>query len=127
MKIPTREEFASAIRRARSAGREAADRRHRELWRHAPPGTQLVEEVGGAHLILAADGRTAAGKFLRSLMTEPIEGLSVSHRRGWGYHLYIRDICPYQEISVNEAAKKAAVSVIREVLPVEAHVVTYID
>ena len=127
MKIPTREAFAEAINQARSEGRKAADKRYQELWKGARPGTQLVEEVGGAHLILTVDGRTSAGRFLRTLIANPIKGLTVSHQRGWGYHLIVSDICPYQEVSVNEAAKKAALAVIQSVFPVEGQVVRYYD
>jgi hypothetical protein len=123
----TREQLQAAIERARAAGRRAAEARYLELtWQLEAP-QKLIETCGGAVLVLRVDGRTKAGKLLRSLVQEPIPNASITRRRPGEYLLHIQGMSRYQGQSVNQAAETAALATLKEELGVDAYVKSYLD
>jgi|GEM_PF-7081379 len=117
MKIPTREELSTVIENAIQAGNKTADKAYASLPHRLKSG-EPWGDPGGAFLILEADGRTKIGKFVISLINDPIPNLVVERNYvyyGGGYFLRLRyPPTPYQTRSVFEAREQAAAKVISD-------------
>jgi hypothetical protein len=126
MKIPTREEFQSVIAEAEIARTKAA----KEAYDKLPPFVQqfpdMARACGGARLILPVDGRSAMGKFLKSLMENPIPNLQVWRARK-GFQLLIGNPLGYQHEYVCKEAEEAALRVIESKLGIEGYVESYLS
>jgi hypothetical protein len=125
MEIPTREEFYEIVNRAKDAGQTAAKKKYEDLMSKTEPGK--YNSCGDASLVLTVDGRTKMGKFIRSLINNPLPNLCVYDDRYNGYILDIVGMAPYQEMQVCEAAERAALEVFKESLGVRGRISARLD
>lgn len=77
-------------------------------------------------MTLKVDGRSRMGKFIRSLIDDPLPSVCISQGTHGGYVLGILNMAPFQEQSVCEAADRAALEVIKNSLDVEGYVIGYL-
>ena len=126
MKIPTREEFHSIIVEAEKARIKVAEETYEKLPPLVKNFPDMARACGGARLILLIDGRTAMGRFINSLMKDPLPNVSVVKTRE-GFELYIGKPIGYQQEVVNVAAEKAALKVIEERLEIKGVVASYLS
>jgi len=124
---PTRFQFEAAVERARAAGRQAAEGRYLELALRLQAQEPLLEASGGALLVVKADGRTALGRLLGALSRNPIPGVSITRIRRAQYMVNVEGVCRYQGESLNEAAERAVLGVLRDELGVEVCMKRFVD
>lgn len=125
--IPTRVQFQKIINIAENSAELAGKIKFNELKKLAPPG-YMLDECGGAYLILSVDSRTKMGKFFKSLIEDPLPNVEVSKAIYYGgFSLRLLRVSSYRERRVEIAKKKAALKVIMDSLDIRGHVFDYID
>ena len=120
--IPSRKEFQTTLRRAIAAGQKAAEERFQHL-KAAKPNTDMIDECGSASIVLMVDGRTAWGRFIKLLSTNPLPEATVSYSRHLRcYTLALHGLGGGQEVSVATAAKDAAWSILQHEYGLDGYV-----
>jgi hypothetical protein len=120
--VPTREQFQTTLRRAVAAGQKAGDERLDQL-KAAKPGREMIDELGGACIIITEDRRSAWGRFLKTLVNDPVPEASVSLsaylRR---YVLHLNGLKLGQEATVATAAEEAAWAIVEQEYSIQGYV-----
>jgi hypothetical protein len=119
---PTRVAFQATLRRAIVAGQKAADERLERL-KVAKPGSEMIDELGTAYIIVTEDRRSAWGRFLKSLVNDPLPEARISldsHLRR--YVLHLNDLSLGQEATAATAAQEAAWAILEEEYGIQGYV-----
>jgi len=134
VRVPTRSEFAEVADRAAAARNAAANEKWQEMKAGHPPEHYKYGWLGvsgGARVYLSVDGRTTIGRFLRSLIADPLPGVAVWHQPSYGYGIAVGSgQCVWEheaplDQAPAEAGANAALAVFREALRVDGWVYTY--
>jgi hypothetical protein len=134
LRVPTREEFAAIAERAATGSCEAAASKWTEMIAGLPPEAYKygwLRVSGGAIVYLHVDGRTGFGRFLRSLMDDPLPNLRIHYCPDSGYEISLSCTkCKWPhaaclELAPAEAGARAALAVLEEALGVEGWIHTY--
>ena len=115
--IPSHAQFQATILRAIAAGQQAAEKRYQQL-KAAKPNTDMIDQCGSALIVLTMDGRSAWGRFIKSLVTSPLTNATVSYSRHLRTHtLSLHGLGRGQEATVATAAEQAALDVLQREYP----------
>jgi len=114
---PSLAQFQATILQAIAAGQQAGEKCFLQL-KAAKPNTDMIDECGLAYIVLTMDGRTAWGRFIKSLATSPFTKATVSYDRCLRCHtLHLHGLGGGQDASVATAEQLAAWAVLQREYP----------
>jgi hypothetical protein len=123
--VPSREDFQATLEKARIAAKTVAEKQLEKL-QLARPNSDMIDECGTAQIRIYADGRTAWGRFFKSLETEQISNAGVLFDKyNKCFILNLGRFHTGQEVSVFEAALNAAWDIIQNEYGLDGHVHSY--
>lgn len=120
--LPSISQFQATLQRAVAAGQQAAGKQLEQL-KAAKPKSDMIDELGGATIVLTTDGRSAWGRFIKSLVTTPLPEATIYFSSYLHCHILILNgLSTGQEASVAMAAQEAAWSVLQQEYGIDGYV-----
>src|ERR1035441_1792007 len=115
-------QFQATLQRAVAAGQQAAQKQLEQL-NAARPNSDMIDESGSATIVLTADGRSAWGRFIKSLVTTPLPEATICFSSYLHCHiLMLNGLTTGREASVATAAQEAAWSILQQEYGIEGYV-----